>query len=351
MTDARPFGTLPDGRTVTAYRLGEPDGLSVTILDRGATIQRLDVPGIDGPGGEPVNLALGFDTLEGYLGSDAYFGAVVGRYANRLAGSQFQLDGTTYHLAANNGANCLHGGVDGFDARIWDVVGAPTANRLTLRLVSPDGDQGFPGRLEVLATYHVGEGALTLDLQALTDAPTVVNLTNHVYLDLGGEGSGGIDDHLLAVDADAYLPVDAAGIPTAPDGALERVAGTPFDLRDAALGGERIRSGHEQIGAVRGIDHSFHLNGTGFRRAASVRDLDSGRGLEVWTDQVAVQVYTGNFLDGSPVGTSGRRYRQGAGLALETQHHPDAPNRSALPSPVLRPGHRYAARTQWRLRW
>lgn len=351
MTDTRTFGTLPDGREVTAYQLGEPEGLSVTVLDRGATIHRLQVPSRGRPGGDPVNLALGFATLEGYLASDAYVGAVVGRYANRIAHGSFGLDGTTYRLAANEGANCLHGGIEGFDARIWEVVGSPSADRLVLRLVSADGDQGFPGRLEVLAAYHVGDGALTLDLQARTDAPTVVSLTSHVYLNLGGEGSGSVDGHLLAVDADAYLPVDAEGIPLMPDGALSSVDDTPFDLRKPARVGDRVRSRHEQIGAAGGIDHSFHLSGSGFRRAVRLDDPASGRGLELWTDQVAVQVYTGNSLDGSTIGTSGRRYRCGDGIALETQHHPDAPNRAALPSPVLRPGQVYAARTRWRLRW
>ncbi len=353
MIDASPFGALPDGRPVTAYRLGEPDGLVVTVLDRGATIHRLEVPG---PDAHPVNLALGLAGIDDYLASDAYFGAVVGRYANRIAGSRFVLDGMTYRLTANDGANCLHGGTEGFDARLWDVVAAPNLDaprdRLTLRLISPDGDQGFPGRLEVLATYRVEGAVLTLDLQAVTDAPTVVNLANHVYLNLAGEGAGGIDGHTLTVAADRYLPVNESSLPW---GRLDPVEGTPLDLRTPAVLGERIRNDHEQIGRMGGLDHSFHLNGAGFRSAATLADPVSGRSVEVLTDNPAVQVYTANFLDGAMVGTGGRRYRQGDGIALETQNHPDAPNLAPdhpqLPSPVLRPGQRYAARTQWRFNW
>ena len=352
MNDPHEFGVLPDGRSVTAYRLGHPGALQLTVLDLGAIIHRLELPG---PGGEPINVALGLPSVPDYLDSDAYFGAVVGRSANRIADSRFTLDGTSYQLAANEGRTCLHGGLDGFHTRRWEVLASPRADvgeRLALRLVSPDGDQGFPGRLEVIATYQVAGPVLTLDLQAVTDAPTVVNLTNHVYLNLAGEGRGSVDEHRLVVDADEYLPVDEHGIPL---GSLAPVAGTPFDLREPRPVGAAARGDHEQVGLVGGIDHSFQLRGPaaggGLRRAAALSDPASGRGLELWTDQAALQVYTGNALSGDVVGTSGRRYRQGDGIALETQVHPDAMNHPRLTSPVLRPGQRYAARTQWRFTW
>ncbi len=345
VTPAR-FGELPDGRPVTAYPLVGDDGTQLTVLDLGATVQRLRAFA-DGPGGAGgVDVVLGFPDLAGYLADPApYFGAVVGRYANRLAGSSFVLDGQTHHVTSNEGATCLHGGPGGFHRQLWEVTAYADA-AITLELVSPDGDQGFPGRLVATATYTVGPGLVTIDLAATTDAPTVVNLTNHAYFNLAGEGIGSVDGHLLTVDADAYLPIDDESIPV---GHAADVQGTPFDLTLPVLVGDRARDPHEQIGAVGGIDHAFQLRGEGLRRAARLEDPASGRVLEVHTDQPALQVYTGNSLDGSIVGRGGSRYRQGDGIALETQRHPDAPNQPWLPSAVLRPGETYRSVTQWRL--
>lgn len=341
-TGPEAFGTLPDGREVTAHTLGAPGGPVLRVLDLGATIQALHLP--DGSGGT-VNVALGHPDAAGYAEhADAFLGSVVGRYANRISGARFHLDGELVQLAANEGANTLHGGPDGFHRRTWQVVDAGP-DRLVLELVSPDGDQGFPGRLVLRAAYAVAEDVVTLDLEARTDAPTVVGPASHVYLNLAGEGSGTVDDHRLAVEADRYLPVGPDGLPL---GGLAPVTGTPFDLTAPARIGDRVRAEHPQTTAVGGIDHSFHLRGTGLRRAARLEHPASGRSVELWTDQPALQVYTGNSLDAT--GSSGRRYRQGDGVALEPQHHPDSPNRPQLSDPVLRPGEAWRSRTEWRFR-
>lgn len=341
-TAPQDFGTLPDGRPVTAHTLRAPGGLSLRVLDLGATVQALHVP--DGSGGS-TNVVLGHPDAAGYAAhADAYLGSVVGRCANRIAGARFRLDGEPVQLAANEGGNTLHGGPDGFHRRTWQVLDAGP-DRLVLELVSPDGDQGFPGRLVLRAVYAVAEDVVTLDLEARTDAPTVVGPASHVYLNLAGEGSGTVDDHRLTVEADRYLPVGPDGLPL---GGLAAVAGTPFDLTAPARIGDRVRAEHPQTIAVGGIDHSFHLRGTGLRRAARLEHPVSGRSVELWTDQPALQVYTGNALDAA--GSSGRRYRQGDGVALEPQRHPDSPNRPELSDPVLRPGGTYRSRTEWRFR-
>ncbi|MFI7494573.1 aldose epimerase family protein [Kocuria sp. M4R2S49] len=343
-TAPRSFGTLPDGREVTVHTLSAPGGLRLRVLDLGATVQALHVP--DGSG-RTTNVVLGHPDAAGCTARpEAYLGAVVGRYANRIAGSRFDLDGRTVELAPNEDGNTLHGGPDGFHRRLWRTVSAGR-DALVLELVSPDGDQGFPGELTVRATYSVADDVVTLDLEARTDAPTVVNPASHVYLNLAGEGSGTVDDHLLLVEADHYLPVDRAGLPT---GGLEDVTGTPFDLTVPARIGDRVRAEHPQTVAAGGIDHSFHLRGAGLRRAARLEHPATGRSVELFTDQPALQVYTGNSLDGTAPGSSGRRYRQGDGVALEPQRHPDSPNRPELSDPVLRPGRTYRSRTAWRFR-
>jgi len=341
-TGPRPFGTLPDGREVTAHTLRAPDGLTLRVLDLGATVQALHVPG---PDGTTANVVLGHPDAAGYAEhADAYLGSVVGRYANRIGGARFDLDGEAFALSANEGPTCLHGGADGFHRRLWRTVSAGR-DALVLELVSPDGDQGFPGEVVVRAEYTVAAGTVALQLEARTDAPTVVGPASHAYLNLAGEGSGSVDEHLLLVEADRYLPVGPDSLPA---GGLEDVAGTPFDLTVPARIGDRVRSGHPQTVTVRGIDHSFHLRGEGLRRAARLEHPASGRSVELFTDQPALQVYTGNFLDGTAPGSSGRRYRQGDGLALEPQRHPDSPNRPWLSDAVLRPGEVYRSRTEWR---
>ncbi len=340
------FGTLPDGTAVTSYALSAPGGPELRVLDLGATVQSLWLrdPGAGLPAGLGANIALGSRDVAGYLAEPAAcYGATVGRYANRIAGARFSIDGTEYTVDANEGPNCLHGGRDGFHRRLWSVTQIGD-DAVTLQLVSPAGDQGFPGELTATATYTALADGVAIELAASTTAATVVSLTNHSYFNLRGESAGTVDDHLLTVDADEFLPIDGTFIPL---GMAAAVDDSPFDLRAGALIGERVRAAHQQIGLVHGLDHAFILRGAGLRRAARLEHPSTGRWLEVHTDQPSLQVYTGNFLDGADVGTGGRRYRQGDGIALETQRHPDAPNQHWLPSPVLRPGQLYHARTEW----
>ncbi|MFI5679415.1 aldose epimerase family protein [Streptomyces cellulosae] len=312
------FGTLPDGTPVHRWTL-ERAGVRVRILSYGGVVQSAEVPDRDGRAG---NVVLGFADLDGYLRHpEPYFGALVGRYANRIAGGRFTLDGKTYVLAPNNPPNSLHGGERGFDKRVWDVE--PVAHGVRLSRVSPDGEEGFPGRLEVTATCTLEEsGALRIGYEAVADAPTVVNLTNHSYFDLGGSGSAG--GHELRIAASRYTPVDADLIPT---GVLEEVTGTRFDFRAA-----------RKVGA--GYDHNFVLD-KGVTPApvevAELHDPASGRVLTVATTEPGLQLYTADHL-GAP-------FAPGAGIALETQHFPDSPNRPEFPSTVLRPGEVFRSET------
>lgn len=341
---SRLFGRLPDHREVACYLLSAPragGGIRLEVLELGATVHRLWVPG---PDGRSRNVVLGHPTLEGYLSSPGYLGAVVGRFANRIAGGRFPLGGRSVVVARNEGPNTLHGGPEGFDRRLWSVLAA-TGSSLTLSLVSPDGDQGFPGRLEASVTYEVGAGEVRLRYAATTTAPTVVNLTNHAYVNLDGEGSGSVDGHLLSVQADAYTPVGPDLIPTGEHAAVD---GTPFDWRTPALVGPRLAADDEQLRRAGGLDHNFVIRGAGLREHASALSPASGIHLTVLSDQPGVQVYTGNQLDGSIVGTSGRRYGRRAGLALETQHFPDSPNQPSFPSTTLLPGEVLQTTTVWR---
>jgi aldose 1-epimerase len=341
------FGVLPDGREVARYRLGRTEGLRMSVLDLGCVVQELWVP--DGAG-QRVNVVLGAAEVDGYLQSAGdYFGAVVGRFANRIAHAEIVVDGTPYPLPANNGPHTLHGGPDGFHARLWQVEHADDTT-IALSLVSPDGDQGFPGELRTRVVYEVSDEEVRIEYRAETDAPTVVNLTQHAHFNLSGEGSGSVEDHVLAVRASRYTPVGADLIPT---GELAEVTGTPLDLREGRRIGEHLRSGAEQMRRGRGYDHNFVFDSAADSDdpAVVLSDPASGRVLEVRTDQPGVQVYTCNFLDGTHVGTSGRAYRQGDGVALETQHFPDSAHHEGeleWPRVLLRPGEVFSSWTSWR---
>lgn len=338
---ADPYGTLDDGTEVRRLVLQAP-GLRLSVLTYGGIIERLEVPDRAGRMG---NVVLGLPSLAEYAARSPYFGCVVGRYANRVAGGRFALDGREYRLARNDGPNSLHGGARGFDKRVWDVVAADP-RRVELAYTSPDGEEGYPGTLRVRVVYALdGDRALRIEYRAQTDAPTVLNLTNHSYWNLAGEGSGTALDHELQIEADHFLPVDATAIPT---GEVRPVDGTAFDFRRATPVGARVRAADPQLLVGRGYDHNWVLRGgvaPAPRPAARLRDPASGRVLDVLTDQPGLQFYSGNFLDGSLVGPGGRTYRQGDAVALETQHFPDGPNHPAFPSTVLRPGEVFRSTT------
>lgn len=341
------FGRLPDGRDVRQVTLCGPTGLQVTVLTCGAILQSVLVPGRDG---RRADVALGHATLAGYLDQTGYMGAVVGRVANRIAGGRFALDGQNFRVPVNNGAHSLHGGTAGFDRQLWDLVVA-TPRRAVLRLVSPDGDQGYPGTLTVTATHElVGDDSLAIDYVATTDRPTLVNLSNHAYWNLAGEGSGTALDHLLTIPADHVLPVDAGLIPT---GAFRPVAGSAFDFRRPMPIGARIRdAGDEQLRFGRGYDHNWVIDrnvAAAPRLLARLADPVSGRTLELHANQPGLQFYSGNFLDGSTIGKAGRAYRQGDGIALEPQQFPDTPNQPGFGTLRLAPGETY--RNSIRLRF
>jgi aldose 1-epimerase len=331
-----PFGQMPDGTLVQRIEL-VGGGIRVGVLTLGATLHSVSAPDRDGV---LADITLGFASVGEYLAAPGYLGASIGRVANRIAGGRFTLDGQAYRVAMNNGANSLHGGSNGFDRRVWDIVAA-TATSLRLRLVSPDGDQGYPGELVVTADFALADdGSLSIDYRATTDRPTLVNLTSHAYWNLAGDGSGSIDDHRLTVPAAAFTPVDAGLIPT---GEIASVAGTPFDFRDGARLGDRVHGDDPQLQLGGGIDHNLVIA----RAPAIVPRLlarlahPAGRSLDLWSNQPGLQVYSGNFLDGSSIGKSGRAYQRGAGIALEPQMFPDTPNHPAFGSLRLAPGEVY----------
>lgn len=341
-----PFGTTPEGVDVDRYTFSNGRGVEVAMITYGAAIQALRVP--DGEG-RVANISPGFATLDDYLRRSPFFGATIGRYGNRIANGQFTLDGQTFQIPLNNGPNALHGGPLGFDRRIWHAEPIQTDEAVGVRFgyVSSDGDMGFPGTLTISVDYTVNtRDELVIEYHATTDKPTVVNLTNHNYFNLAGEGATHVYDHLLYLDADRFTPVDADLIPL---GALEPVAGTPFDFTEPTAIGARIRSGHEQILRGRGYDHNFVLNaGPEWKLAGRVTEPTSGRVMEIETDQPGVQFYSGNSFDATTVGSGGHVYRQGDSFCLETQHFPDSPNRPDYPSTVLRPGEEYVTKTLYR---
>lgn len=337
---------MPDGRVVERVRLGAAPGVVLDLLTLGATVHRLEVAGADGVRRQ---VALGRDSVEDLLGVDGFLGASIGRYANRIAGGRFTVDGAVVEVATSDRGNALHGGPDGFDKRLWTLESADDT-RAVLSLVSPAGDQGYPGTLTARVTYGVEGGVeggvVRITLEATTDAVTVVNLTNHTYLNLDGDGAGTIDGHTLQVHASSYLPVDGTGIPRA---GFAPVEGTPFDLRRPTALGPLLRLDDPQLAAAGGLDHDFAVDGTGLRTAAVLRSEASGLALELRSDQPGLQVYTGNVLTGP--GRAGRRYRQGDGIALEPQLHPDTPNHEGepgWPSARLAPGETYRHVLEWR---
>jgi len=327
---------------VRIYTLSNVHGIEARIMTYGASVVSLKTPDRNG---HLQNIVLGFDTLDPYLAGVPYYGATVGRYANRIAQARFILDGTTYSLNANDGPNSLHGGSRGFDKRVWKADADASRNRLKLTYVSAAGEDGFPGQLTAHVTYRLREDdTFSIEYEATTTAPTSVNLANHSYFNLSGNPAHSIVGHTLTINADQFTPVDATLIPT---GELRAVAGTPFDFRIEAAIGSRINTDDAQLNIGHGYDHNWVLNaahGKALRFAARLTDPASGRVLEVLTTQPGLQFYSGNFMDGKPAG-QGSVYNYRTGLCLETQHFPDSPNEPSFPNTILRPGETYAQKT------
>ncbi|HWS56663.1 MAG TPA: aldose epimerase family protein [Pyrinomonadaceae bacterium] len=340
------FGKTPEGRAVSIYTLTNRRGAEARITDYGGTVVSLKVPDRRGRLGDVV---LGFDDLPGYLAQDFYIGSLVGRYANRIGGARFRLNGVEYKLAANNGPNNIHGGLKGFDKVVWESrpLRARGGAALELTYLSRDGEEGFPGNLRARVVYTLTDrNELRVDYHATTDKDTVVNLTQHSYFNLAGEGAGDILGHRLRINAARFTPTDADSIPT---GELRAVRGTPLDFTRPAVIGARIGADDEQLKFGNGYDHNFVVNGRAgvLREAASVYEPTTGRVMEVWTTEPGVQFYTGNYLAVAS-GKNGKPYPRRTGFCLETQHYPDSPNKPAFPSTVLRRGGRYRTTTLYR---
>jgi len=332
--NSKQFGTTPDGCNVRLFTLTNNQEMEVRVINFGGIITTIKVPDRDGILGDVV---LGHDRLEGYLHHSRYFGALIGRFANRIARGRFVLDGVEYSLPINNGVNHLHGGFKGFDKVVWQPEALGNALRMTY--LSRDGDENYPGNLRAVVTYSLTEAdELRLDYEASADRDTIVNLTNHSYFNLAGGGT--ILDHELTIPAEAFTPVDQTLIPT---GEIRNVCATPFDFRSATPIGKRINEDYEQLRFAGGYDHNFVLRSepAGFKKVARAHDPKTGRVLEISTEQPGIQFYSGNFLDGSIVGKGGRAYVKYSGFCLETQHFPDSPNHPNFPATVLRTGQEY----------
>jgi len=341
------FGTAPDGQAITLYSLTNAHGLRARIMTYGAIVVSLEVPDRDG---NRADIVLGYDDLAGYVADNPYFGAIVGRYGNRIAGARFTLDGREYRLAANNGPNHLHGGLRGFDKVVWSAepVRRSDAVGVSMTYVSPDGEEGYPGTLTAHVTYLLThDDELKILYEATTDKPTVVNLTHHSYFNLLGQGRGDILGHELQILADRFTPVNDTLIPT---GERRAVAGTPFDFRAPVAIGARIGAENRQLAFGGGYDHNWILNNQDgdLALAARVFEPTTGRVMEVLTTEPGLQFYSGNFLDGSLTGKDGAVYGHRAGFCLETQHYPDSPNQPEFPPVVLRPGDTYTQATVYR---
>ena len=337
------FNDSLDGKAIGLYTLTNANKLRVEISSYGATVIRLFVPDRSG---KLEDIVLGYDDLAGYYQGKSYFGAIVGRYANRIAKATFSIDGKQYKLAANNGPNTLHGGIKGFDKVVWDAK--QDSEGITFTYTSKDGEEGFPGNLVVTVRYELSNAnELSIEYSAETDQSTVLNLSNHSYFNLDGQGKGDILQHELQIHADAFTPVDAELIPT---GEIRKVAGTPFDFTSPHKIGERVNdTAYDQIRYGIGYDHNFVLNGEAGRMkpAASVYSPGSGRTMEVLTTEPGVQFYCGNFLDGSAKG-KGSVYQKRYGFCLETQHFPDSPNQPSFPTSLLKPGEKFRSATIFR---
>lgn len=334
------YGKTPDGREVKIFTLENSNGLRARVTEYGAILVSMEVPDKDG---KLADITHGYDTLEGWLGNESYFGASVGRFANRIAHGKFTLDGKEYQLATNNepgGIPChLHGGVKGFDKVLWtgEAVGD---NKVEFTYVSKDGEEGYPGTLTAKVSYTLtDDNELIWEASATTDAPTIVNLVHHTYWNLSGDPTTSINDHVLTLNAPNYLPTDVGLIPT---GEIAPVAGTPLDFTKPMVIGERVDDDFEAIKFGLGYDHCWVLpDGDGMQLAARVKDPETGRVMEISTDQPAVQFYGGNFLDGTVTGKGGVKYAHRTALCLETENFPDAPNKPSFPSCVLKPGETY----------
>lgn len=338
----QPFGTTKEGKKITLYTLTNSHHMEVRAMNYGAIIVSLRVPDRKG---EVADIVLGHDTLEGYFDNSPHLGGLVGRYANRIANGSFTLDGVKYSLPKNNGPNTLHGGIKGFDQAVWQGTALKGKTGVVFSHLSQDGEEGFPGNLKVKVTYSLTEAnQLVINYEATTDKPTVLNLSQHSYFNLAGEGTGDILNHEVMISADRFTPVDSTMIPT---GELRPVKGTPLDFTTQTKVGARIDDNYEQLVLGKGYDHNFVINrkAEGLVSAARAYEPTSGRVMEISTDQPGIQFYTGNFLDGTVTGKQGHVYKRRYGLCFETQHFPDSPNHPEFPSTVLRPGQAFHSRT------
>jgi aldose 1-epimerase len=343
----QPFGDTQDGKSVELFTLRNKNRMEAKITNYGGIVVSLLVPDRNGNMGDVV---LGYDRLDNYITDNPYFGALIGRYGNRISKGRFTLDGVDYRLAVNDGENHLHGGLKGFDKVVWDAAEAESSEgpALHLKYVSPDGEEGYPGTLLVDVIYTLTDSnELKIEYSAVSDRPTVANLTHHSYFNLAGEGSGTILDHVLTIEADLFTPVGPGLIPT---GELRSVEGTPLDFRKPTRIGERIDAGDEQMKLGGGYDHNWVLNKStnALMQAARVEDRSTGRVMEVLTTEPALQFYSGNFLTGKNVGKKGHPYVYRSGFCLETQHYPDSPNRREFPSTLLDAGKKYSSTTVYR---